>query len=109
MDSGHWQHPAPTLRAAAEGITPKRATSQRATPEERRAAGKALRERVPRPTHAAWTAQSKRSDVIALLHAADATPIPELVPIRYADQAERDHAALKAAMRAGRLAVEMER
>lgn len=69
--------------AAAEGSAPKRPPSERATPEERSAAGKALRERVPRPTHAEWTPPSKRSDVIALLQAADATRVPELVPIRY--------------------------
>jgi uncharacterized protein (DUF2252 family) len=53
------------------------------TPDERRAAGKLLRERVPRDAHSAWRAQSDRTDPIDILRAADVTRQPDLVPLRY--------------------------
>ncbi|UPY36430.1 DUF2252 domain-containing protein [Sediminicoccus sp. KRV36] len=56
---------------------------ERATPEQRIAAGKALRDKLPRPAHAPWKLQAKRGDAIAILQAADKTRLPELVPIRY--------------------------
>lgn len=55
----------------------------RATPEQRRATGKALRDQIPRPSHAAWKPHARRSDVVGILQAADADRLPELVPIRY--------------------------
>ena len=51
--------------------------------EELLAAGKALRERVPRTAHAAWKKPEKRADPIAILRAQDAGRLEELVPIRY--------------------------
>ena len=51
--------------------------------EERRAAGKRLREKTPRDAHAEWRPPAKRLDPIALLRAADAARVPQLVPIRY--------------------------
>lgn len=54
-----------------------------ATPEQRNAAGKAMRDKVPRASHAAWKPHAKRFDVIELLRSADANRLPELVPIRY--------------------------
>ncbi|MCW3476590.1 DUF2252 domain-containing protein [Limobrevibacterium gyesilva] len=53
------------------------------SPKDRAAAGKALRDRVPRIRHAAWKKAEGRADPIDLLHAADADRVPELVPIRY--------------------------
>ncbi|MGO4815779.1 DUF2252 family protein, partial [Cupriavidus sp. 2MCAB6] len=50
---------------------------------ERMEAGKALRDRVPRPQHRTWAPNGSRPDPLALLQAADADRIPELVPIRY--------------------------
>src|SRR5271166_5575727 len=53
------------------------------TPADRKAAGKRLRDRVPRDAHAGWRAHASRADPISILHAADATRQPELVPLRY--------------------------
>jgi uncharacterized protein (DUF2252 family) len=55
----------------------------KATPEQRIAAGKAIRGRVTRASHAAWKPHAKRCDIIELLRSADANRLPELVPIRY--------------------------
>ena len=46
-------------------------------------AGKALRDRVPRPRQGTWAPKGSRPDPLDLLQAADADRIPELVPIRY--------------------------
>lgn len=53
------------------------------SPDERAAAGKALRKKTPRKAHAKWKRPAHRADPVALLRAADADRIPELVPIRY--------------------------
>jgi uncharacterized protein (DUF2252 family) len=50
---------------------------------ERLAAGKALRERVPRESHAEWTSPRKGRDPIAILDASNRGRLQELVPIRY--------------------------
>jgi len=47
------------------------------------AAGKRLRDSVPRASQGVWKRQEDRADPIGILHAADAGRIPELVPIRY--------------------------
>ena len=54
-----------------------------ATPTERRAHGKRLRDKVPRDAHAVWRAPEDRTDPISILGAADAAREPELVPLRY--------------------------
>lgn len=54
-----------------------------ATPAERASAGKLLRARVPRRSHAIWKPRGRREDAIALLRAGDKERVPELVPIRY--------------------------
>jgi uncharacterized protein (DUF2252 family) len=51
--------------------------------EARQAAGKRLREKVPRSAHAPWTAPKDRADPVALLKAADRGRLPDLLPIRY--------------------------
>jgi hypothetical protein len=53
------------------------------TPADRRAAGKRLRDSVPRDAHAGLRARARRVDPIGILRAADATRQPELVPLRY--------------------------
>ena len=53
------------------------------SPDDRTAAGKALRERIPRASHGAWKKAEGRPDPIGILQAADADRLPELVPIRY--------------------------
>ena len=50
---------------------------------ERGAAGRALRDRLPRSQHGKWKRPSDRPDPIDILRASDADRLPELVPIRY--------------------------
>src|SRR5277367_3025183 len=50
---------------------------------DRKAAGKRLRDRVPRDAHAGWRAHAGRADPVGILHASDATRQKELVPLRY--------------------------
>jgi len=45
--------------------------------------GKALRRKTPRRSHGAWEPAPHRPDPVAVLRAADATRVPELVGIRY--------------------------
>jgi uncharacterized protein (DUF2252 family) len=71
--------------------------------KERVAAGKLLREKVPRSSHSQWKPRGNRPDPIELLKAADRGRLPVLLPIRYARMAEspfaffRGSAALMAA------------
>jgi uncharacterized protein (DUF2252 family) len=55
----------------------------RLTREERKAAGKALREKVSRKSHNGWTAHPKRSDPVDLLIESSEGRLPQLLPIRY--------------------------
>ena len=61
----------------ANGIPPKNSPR-----EERHEAGRALRKRVARETHAYCPPASGR-DPVAILALTDGTRIPELLPIRY--------------------------
>ena len=51
--------------------------------EERYAAGKALRDRVPREQHGEWKAPRDRPDPVDLVIESSKGRIPELIPIRY--------------------------
>src|SRR5271170_5004705 len=51
--------------------------------KERMAAGKALRERVPRTSHAKWAPAPDRPDPVTLLKESDRGRLSELLPIRY--------------------------
>jgi len=51
--------------------------------EDRLAAGKALRDRCPRKSHALWKAPAKRADPIALLIASSKGRLSKLLPLRY--------------------------
>lgn len=51
--------------------------------DERMSRGKALREKVPRSSHAEWKAPAGRPDPVELLHHFDRCRLPELLPIRY--------------------------
>lgn len=53
------------------------------SPEQRRAQGKALRDKVPRSTHAGWTPPADRRDPIDLLIESNSGRVPELIPIRF--------------------------
>jgi uncharacterized protein (DUF2252 family) len=55
----------------------------RASPETRLEAGRALRAKVPRKSHAAWKAPSNRPDPVQLLMDSDKGRIAKLLPIRY--------------------------
>ena len=65
----------PTREAQSDAMTRTR--------KERRAAGKALRDKSPREAHAAWKAPPARRDPIDLLIKSSAGRLPQLVPIRY--------------------------
>ncbi len=54
------------------------------TIKQRTAAGKALRAKVPRRSHAEWKARPNRPDPIELLRHVDRGRLTELLPIRYA-------------------------
>jgi hypothetical protein len=58
--------------------------AERPSVAERRAAGKALREKVPRGAHAEYQPSPAREDPVAILEAQAKTRLPNLVPVRYA-------------------------
>ena len=55
----------------------------RGSREKRRAAGKSLRDRVPRTSHGEWSPRDRRTDPVDMVIQASKGRIPELVPIRY--------------------------
>ena len=50
---------------------------------ERRAAGRALRNKVPRSSHAAWTPAANRPDPLSLLEEQNRSRLAHLVPLRF--------------------------
>jgi len=58
--------------------------AKRPSVEERAAAGKALRETVPRASHARFERGSERPDPVAILEKQNETRVQKLVPVRYA-------------------------
>ncbi len=54
-----------------------------ASPEERAAAGKAAREKVPRASHGEWKPPARRRDPVKVLEDQAKSRVQELVPIRY--------------------------
>lgn len=66
--------------AAAKAGRSERAMSSR---DQRLADGRALRDAVPRASHARWKAPAKRLDPIAILQQSNRGRLPELVPVRY--------------------------
>ena len=58
-------------------------TAKRPSIRERLAAGKALREHVPRTSHARYVSRADRPDPIELLEKQNSTRVQKLVPIRY--------------------------
>ena len=54
-----------------------------ASPEERAAAGKAAREKVPRSSHGEWEPPARRRDPVKVLEDQAKGRVQELVPIRY--------------------------
>ena len=52
-------------------------------PDARVAAGKALRDKIPREQHGRWNEIKGRRDTIKLLHESDIGRMKKLIPIRY--------------------------
>ena len=67
------------------------------TPEERAAAGRALRRSVPRSSHGAWEPAEDRSDPLSLLASQDASRVPDLLSIRYGRMCETPFTFLRGA------------
>ena len=51
--------------------------------DERRAAGKALRDQVPRESHAHWKPPRGRADIVEILEASNQGRLESLIPIRH--------------------------
>jgi uncharacterized protein (DUF2252 family) len=71
-----------------ENRKPSGAKTETSTPifrsrDERIAAGKSLRDRVPHESHAKWSPAVDRRDPIDILKQSNQDRVPELVPIRY--------------------------
>ena len=62
---------------------------------ERRAAGKELRNRVPRSSHAQWTPAADRTSPLRLLEEQNRSRLPQLVPLRFARMAASPFAFLR--------------
>src|SRR5579871_1319033 len=65
--------------------------------KQRLAAGKKLREKVPRSSHGKWTAPANRPDPIELLKQSDHGRLPVLLPIRYGRMRQSPFAFLRGA------------
>jgi uncharacterized protein (DUF2252 family) len=70
-------------RLLIEPASPAPHASHIVSPDERVAAGKALRDKIPREQHGHWNGMKGRADPIALLHKSDAGRLKKLIPIRY--------------------------
>ena len=68
-----------TTPSSVPGEWDRRLTSR----AERSAAGKALRSKAPRSSHAAWAPDPERPDPLSLLEEANSTRMQQLVPIRF--------------------------
>src|ERR1700693_5778320 len=73
----------PTVVSISKARPNSREDSLGPTTDERMTAGKALRERVPRTSHAKWVPASDRPDPVTLLKESDRGRLSELLPIRY--------------------------
>src|SRR5271165_5654408 len=60
--------------------------------DQRRAAGKALRDATPRAAHGGWKPPEDRRDPIELLHDSNEDRMPELIPIRFGRMAQSSFA-----------------
>ena len=73
---------AKTIKHERANASPPTATPY-ASVEERRVKGKALRDKVPRVSHAGWKAQKDRRDPVELLLETNVGRMVDLVPIRF--------------------------
>ena len=65
--------------------------------DERRAAGKALRDATPRVAHGGWKAPKNCRDPVELLREANEGRIPELIPLRFSRMAQSPFAFYRGA------------
>src|ERR1700675_3747092 len=82
-------------RSKLASISDARRNSLPLSADERMAAGKKLRERVSRSSHAKWKPSAHRPDPLALLKESDHGRLPELLPIRYARMLQSPFAFLR--------------
>jgi len=88
MDKSSDMAASDALKAVQPGFAPTAATELPPSPailnpDELMAAGKAMRDKVPRAQHGVWKASKDRMDPLTLVGASDPERMPELVPIRY--------------------------
>jgi len=72
------------LAAGATGELADTFMAKRPSIAERLAAGKALREKVPRISHAKFQARADRPDPVAILEKQNESRVQKLIPVRYA-------------------------
>src|SRR5262249_10232783 len=72
------------MGATEEGALAETFMARRPSAAERAAAGKALREKMPRSSHAAFERGSERPDPVAILEKQNEVRVQRLVPVRYA-------------------------
>jgi hypothetical protein len=72
------------LSATGEMALADNFMAKRLSVAERLAAGKALREQVPRGAHATFAARADRPNPVAILEKQNETRVQKLVPVRYA-------------------------
>src|SRR5262245_10088666 len=70
-------------------------TARRPGVEERMAAGKALRERIPRASHGDFERPRGAVDPVAILRQQAKTRIPDLIPVRHARMMQSPFAFLR--------------
>ena len=89
------------LKMAPNKKTRSQAPGQRSelgpSRKERMAAGKILREKTPRTSHAKWKPPDSRRDPVAQLKSADKGRVRELLPIRYGRMSQSPFAFLRGA------------
>jgi uncharacterized protein (DUF2252 family) len=67
------------------------------SPETGESSGKALREKVPRASHATWRPQRRGRDIVAMLEVSNRDRVPSLVPVRYGRMLHSPFAFLRGA------------
>jgi uncharacterized protein (DUF2252 family) len=97
---------ADTVVSISKARADSREDSLGPTAEERMTAGRALRERVPRTSHAKWAPAPDRPDPVTLLKESDRGRLAELLPLRYGRMRQSPFAFYRgaAALMAGDLA-----
>lgn len=73
----------PTIRRRSAGASTGRRAVQGLTRAQQYSAGKALREKCPRDSHAGWKAPSTRAPAVDLVLEAETGRMPELLPLRH--------------------------